>query len=205
MSESTARPDVVIALPIRSFVGAKERLSAAYSESARAALARRLAHGVTTALRDHHIVVVTHDDEVADWARARQLATTQPQLRGLNEAAVHAVTYARSVQARQLFIVHADLPYPSALSRIVTMRGFVLVPDLAQRGTNVLGFPCDEHVEFGYGHGSFAFHLNMASAAARRAGAKLHVVNDRQLGLDIDTPYDLAHPLATSFRQEDDR
>jgi 2-phospho-L-lactate guanylyltransferase len=66
-----------------------------------------------------------------------------------------------------------------------------LVPDIAGDGTNVLALPTSLPFTFSYGAASFHRHL----AAATASGAAVAVRRDPLLGLDIDIPSDLTHPL----------
>jgi 2-phospho-L-lactate guanylyltransferase (CobY/MobA/RfbA family) len=43
---------------------------------------------------------------------------------------------------------------------------------------------------FQYGQGSFTRHLQQAKAT----GVPIRVIEDREIGLDLDTPDDLQHP-----------
>jgi 2-phospho-L-lactate guanylyltransferase len=64
----------------------------------------------------------------------------------------------------------------------------VIVPDRHGPGTNALVLTPPGVMEPAFGEGSFARH----AARARAAGATLKVADVRSLGLDVDTPDDLA-------------
>ena len=73
-----------------------------------------------------------------------------------------------------------------------TLPGSVtLVPDSRSDGTNVAALPTDTAFQFAYGPGSFRRHLQQAIDL----GLAVAVRHDPLLGIDIDTPSDLAHPL----------
>jgi 2-phospho-L-lactate guanylyltransferase len=64
----------------------------------------------------------------------------------------------------------------------------VIVPDRHGTGTNALLLAPPGALAPSFGEGSFARHV----ALARAAGAALEVAEIRSLGLDVDTPGDLA-------------
>jgi len=197
MPESTADRAITIAVPIRSFAGGKERMSSALSAVERGNLARCVSDNLIDAIDSFNVVVVTNDTEVEQWALRRQVEVIHPDTSGLNAAASTALSWAVRNNRTQLAIVHSDVPQPRALSRICEHEGITIVPDHQRDGTNVLSLPAHLDFEFTYGSQSFARHFHQAAAIARTNRYSLRIVHHHELGLDLDTPTDLAHPLAS--------
>lgn len=64
----------------------------------------------------------------------------------------------------------------------------VIAPDRRGKGTNALLLSPANLIEYDFGGDSFDRHCNRA----RKAGARLEIVNLPSLGLDLDLPEDLA-------------
>lgn len=197
MAKPNREDAVAVAVPIRSFSGGKERLSSTLSVGKRSALARRMSDNLLRAVQSFHVVVVTNDAEVQDWAYACGAHVLSPEVTGLNAAAEAAHAWADAHNKTQLVIVHSDVPQPRALPTICNFRGFTIVPDHRRDGTNVLSIPVDISFRFNYGTHSFPRHLQEAASAAQAHNIPLRVVHHHELGLDLDTPLDLTHPLAS--------
>ena len=75
---------------------------------------------------------------------------------------------------------------------------FVIVPAHDRQGSNAILCAPPAHVPLSFGNHSFAPHL----AAARRAGIEPCIVELPGIGLDIDSPADLAAFLAIRRRRE---
>ena len=202
MSDFVGERALTIALPIRSFSGGKERLSSSLSSHQRRALAHQLCTNLLEAVRSFHIIVVTNDAEVEQCAQQQHLDVVNPDAGGVNVAADASRVFSLDHHREQIVIVHSDVPRPEALPLVCALEGIAIVPDHQRNGTNVFSLPVDAEVEFSYGEGSFRRHVTCASAAARKTPCKLHIVRHHQLGLDIDTPNDLAHPLAAPATKE---
>lgn len=202
MSSHSGEHEVVIAVPIRSFAGGKERLSSSLSTDARSALARRISDNLLGAVSSFQVVVVTNDAEVERWARQRGVDVLCPDAPGLNTAANAARLWARDHDKTQLVIVHSDIPQPRALPAVCARPGITIVPDHQRDGTNVLALPVDIEFRFSYGKSSFPLHLREANSIAYKQNISFRVVHHHELGLDVDTPHDLAHPLAAHTTKE---
>jgi 2-phospho-L-lactate guanylyltransferase len=120
---------------------------------------------------------------------------------GLNGAVANGVDTAQ-YKRDWVLIAHSDLPFPEALLSIVDLElattTVTIVPDRHADGTNVLVIPAHCGFTFHYGPGSFAAHQDEAS----RIGLPVRIVRHEQLGLDIDTPDDLAQ-LPASWLEGD--
>ncbi|MEC6988503.1 MAG: hypothetical protein VXW98_06710, partial [Actinomycetota bacterium] len=86
---------LTIALPIRSFSGGKERLSSSLSSHQRRVLAHQLCTNLLEAVRPFHVIVVTNDTEVEQWAQQQHVDVVNPDAGGLNLAADAARVWAR--------------------------------------------------------------------------------------------------------------
>ena len=108
MAKPNREDAVAVAVPIRSFSGGKERLSSTLSVGKRSALARRMSDNLLRAVQSFHVVVVTNDAEVQDWADACGAHVLSPEVTGLNAAAEAAHAWADAHNKTQLVIVHSD-------------------------------------------------------------------------------------------------
>ena len=186
---SSSRVGVVV--PIRSFIGAKERLAALLDEDARAAALRGMADRVIDAAAPMPVIVVSSAPEVREWALARGARVLDDP--GSLDAAAAAGTQALANDGfMRAVIAHADLPRARSLTPLATdlERPVVaLVPCHRDDGTNVLSIPTDLPFRFAYGPGSFQRHLGEAA----RLGVEVRVVRAPDLMVDVDTPDDLQH------------
>jgi 2-phospho-L-lactate guanylyltransferase len=146
------------------------------------------------------VVVVTHEPELRDLARRfRAELLDEDENRG-HTAAVHrgiAELAARGIGA--MLTIPGDVPATKA-SEIEAMidalgprDGAVLVPSRDRRGTNGVLLRPPDAFPLRFGEPSFDEHL----AAAVRLAVPARVLELPGLGLDIDTPDDLAVFLAT--------
>ena len=218
MSHSTAHSDVsrhvALVVPVRGFDDAKSRLSASLSPVQRRTLARNCATGVLR--RDVPCLkfVVCDDDEVETWARTCGAIPIRVESRGLN-ASLHEATphIVENYPADMLMIVHADLPLPNELDRVIAVlqsaldddsssdfkndfnnNGRVLInPDRHRDGTNVLALSRSliGKWQFAYGENSFTHHQH----EAHRLNCQVDIFESMYLGFDIDTSEDLRHPV----------
>ena len=218
MSHLTAHSDVsrhvALVVPVRGFDDAKSRLSASLSPVQRRTLARNCATGVLR--RDVPCLkfVVCDDDEVETWARTCGAIPIRVESRGLN-ASLHEATphIVENYPADMLMIVHADLPLPNELDRVIAVlqsaldddsssdfkndfnnNGRVLInPDRHRDGTNVLALSQSliGKWQFAYGENSFTHHQH----EAHRLNCQVDIFESMYLGFDIDTSEDLQHPV----------
>jgi 2-phospho-L-lactate guanylyltransferase len=180
-----------VVIPIKGFSDAKGRLEPVLSAENRASLAAFTAGGVLEATEGVDTFVVCDNDEVAQWARERGAMVVRQHNAGLNGAVANGVDTAQ-FRHDWVLIAHSDLPFPEALFSVIDLElvttTVTIVPDRHADGTNVLVLPAECNFTFHYGPGSFDAHLDEAA----RIGLPVRVVRHEQLGLDIDTPDDLA-------------
>ncbi len=186
----------LVVLPVKAFDRGKARLSAVLDDAARSGLARSLAEGVLRSVLDvvpaTQVLVVGDDESVTAWARELGVpAVVAPG--GLDGAARTGQQRAAEAGHERVLIAHADLLHPESLGVLIGRSDALIVPDRHRRGTNVLTVPADLPFPFAYGLDSFERHRR----AATDLGIELTVVEDAALGMDVDTPDDLADPAAT--------
>lgn len=105
-----------------------------------------------------------------------------------------ALTSALTLSASRIVIVPADLPKlrSADIEALIQVQqnAVAIAPDRAGTGTNALSLPLPaaRAFRFQFGQGSFQLH----SAEAERLGLPLAVIRTETLGLDVDTPADLA-------------
>jgi 2-phospho-L-lactate guanylyltransferase len=184
-------PQVLIAIPLKPFGVAKQRLAPVLDSGQRRRLGRAVAaHVITTALgTGSKVAVVTGDDGVAAWAnRLGASVIAEHPGGGLNGAAAAAVAEARREQLAWM-ILHADLPTlsPSDLSAALdaTPARRVVLAASHNGGTSLIAASLDRF-PFAYGPASFRRHF---AAAARHPH---RVLVRTGLAIDLDGPHDLA-------------
>lgn len=198
-------------VPLRSLDGGKSRLGGAIDAEERETLLRgmlrRTIDIVTSwpAARAVHVVSMDPDalhaamldPEISSATPVRRLLQRGE---GLNEALLLARDDAVAAGATAVLMLPADLPLISveALDRLLEAadaalaagsgRAIVVVaPSDARGGTNALLLSPPAVIEPRFGRASLEAHLR----ASKRANASLQVVQDPQLGFDLDTPEDL--------------
>src|SRR5215212_4012370 len=175
-------------LPVKRFDAAKQRLGSALSASARRALVRAMVHDVLDALDQvrglRRIVVVTAEEPVRALAAARgDLVVDDPVQAGQSEAATLGIAAAQRRGAE----------------RVLLVPGVVVVPDRHGLGTNALLLAPPDAIAPAFGEGSRRRHLREALDAGFTPAVEPLV----SLGLDVDTPDDLAALEAALARFEE--
>jgi 2-phospho-L-lactate/phosphoenolpyruvate guanylyltransferase len=184
-----------VAIPVRSFEGAKSRLGAVLDAEERRELVdvllRRTVAAALAARGVTEVIVVSPDPEVRRVAAAAGARPVEQRSRGLNPA-LHEARAAAT--GDRLLILPADIPGidAAAIERVLeagdsTGRpSVVLVPDRHGRGTNALLLDPPDVIDPAFGGDSRTGHAWLASSADA-AYAEVRDV----LGLDVDTPEDL--------------
>jgi len=188
--------DTVAVLPIKTFARAKHRLSAAVEPPGRRELAEAMVGDVLEALGAVEgldgLIAVTAEPRAADAARgAGARVVHDDREAGQSAAAAMGVAAATEQGAARVLLVPGDCPAldPGEVAALLARGGqVVIVPDRHGAGTNALLLAPPGAIEPAFGPGSFARH----AALAREAGVSARVAALPSLGLDVDTPDDLA-------------
>jgi 2-phospho-L-lactate guanylyltransferase len=185
-------------VPVKPLRQGKSRLSEVLTEDERADLNRRLlAHTIETlsSIRElEHILVISRDPGALALARGLGARTVQEDgAPRLNVALTRATVVAQTYGTRGVLIIPADLPLISAedvhamLARISEPPVVVIAPDRHHQGTNALLVCPTGLIQYEFGPDSFRKHCE----AAKRAAARLEIVDLPSLALDMDLPEDL--------------
>jgi 2-phospho-L-lactate/phosphoenolpyruvate guanylyltransferase len=189
-------------LPVKSFVRAKQRLSASLADPLRRELAGAMVADVLLALAHTDAleltIVVTRERDVADAARAQgAIVIDDEDEDGQSAAASLAVGRALQEGFERVLCVPGDCPTldPAELDALLGQpppggrirSSVVIVPDRHGRGTNGLLLSPPDAIAPSFGPDSCERHRALALAA----GAGCRVERVPSLLLDVDTGADL--------------
>jgi 2-phospho-L-lactate guanylyltransferase len=197
-------------LPVKSFSQAKQRLGEALGDNEREQLAAAMVGDVLNALgavdEIDDVVMVTAEPLAARAAEQAGVAVVDdPDEAGQSAAAGRGIDAALVRGADRALLVPGDCPAldPQELTRLLRRAAeppyVLIVPDRHGTGTNALLLSPPGVVAPSFGAGSFARH----AARARAVGATVKVCDLPSLGLDVDTPDDLA-ALRAALEQRPD-
>jgi len=188
---------IVLVVPVKDLVNAKQRLLSLLEPAERAALARAMLRDVLHALTEAHldaVWVVTRDPAVVAAVRPFGVEIVPEATNAGHTAAVaHAQTRATSRGARVFATVPGDVPCVTAediralVGAVGEPPGVAFVPSRSGLGTNGVALSPPDLMPLTFGEPSFENHL----ATAGRRGLTPRVLRLPRLGLDIDTPGDL--------------
>lgn len=171
-------------IPLKPPGWRKSRLAGRLSAAQRDRLAEEMFHHVAGVLRAVPAIVdvaLLSECALPGWAAN----WIRDQGRGLNAELCDA---AKPRQAKNLLVIHADLPLLTAgdVFDLIAgdQSGSAIAPDRHGTGTNALALRGVAGFGFAFGALSFARHL-------ARARGPMRVVERIGLGLDVDTPEDL--------------
>ncbi len=185
-------------VPVKPLRRGKSRLSGTLTEDERAYLNEKLLEHTLTTLADlkelEQVLVVSRDTRALTIARKHGARTVredgQPHL---NTALTRATVVAKLHATRGVLILPADLPLLTRtdiltlIERATNPPVVVIAPDRHEKGTNALLMSPAGLIEYDFGEDSFKRHCERA----KKAGARLEIVNLPSLGLDLDLPEDL--------------
>ncbi len=176
-------------LPVKTFGRAKQRLTGGFPD--RPGLAQAMVADVLDALARvdglAEVIVVT----AAPLSVRGAHVVHDPVEAGQSAAAALGIAAARERGAERVLLVPGDCPAldPGEVGALLACDdAVVIVPDRHRTGTNALLLAPPDVIEPAFGAGSFARHTRLA----RAAGVEPRVAELRSLGLDVDTPDDLA-------------
>ncbi len=186
-------------VPVKPLRRGKSRLAGALTEDERAELNRLLLERTLRTLTDlkevEQVLVVSRDSSALALARELGARTVQEDgAPALNTALKRATVVAQVYASRGVLVIPADLPFLSRedvlalLEHAVDPPVVVIAPDRRGQGTNALLLSPANLIEYDFGGDSFKRHCDRA----RKAGARLEIVDLPSLGLDLDLPEDLA-------------
>jgi 2-phospho-L-lactate guanylyltransferase len=185
-------------VPVKPLRRGKSRLAGALSDDERTELNRNLLQNTLKTLSEirelEEVLVVSRDPAALTIARNYGARTVredgQPEL---NTALKRATVVAQVYATRGVLVLPADLPLISRgdvlalIERATDPPVIVIAPDRHEKGTNALLISPSGLIEYDFGENSFQRHCERA----RKAGARLEIVNIPSLGLDLDLPEDL--------------
>jgi 2-phospho-L-lactate/phosphoenolpyruvate guanylyltransferase len=185
-------------VPVKPLRLGKSRLSGVLSDDERAILNRLFLEQTLDTLRHtpevSQTLVVSRDPAALAIAREYSARTVlEDGNPDLNQALTRATILARTYATRGALVLPADLP----LLTVADLRDFfervfgppcvTIAPDRREDGTNALLISPGGLIPYSFGPGSFARHC----AEAQKRNARLEVVRNPNIGLDLDLPDDL--------------
>jgi 2-phospho-L-lactate guanylyltransferase len=185
-------------VPIKPLMRSKSRLAPVMDVGQREALSREMLTHTLAVLSEARtlagILVVSRDSAALSVARNFDVRTIQeggaPEL---NTALARATKVTVAWGARGTLVLPSDLPLlqvedvEAILENSRFLKRVVVAPDRHGDGTNALLMTPPGLIEYGFGKGSFARHVQRAE----QAGAEVRIYRSPTVELDLDTPEDL--------------
>ena len=188
---------LLLAVPVKDLVNAKQRLVPALSPPERRELARAMLEDVleaAVAALPGAVLVVTTDPQVQALARAAgALCLTESANRGHTAAVAFAQREAIARGAARFLTLPGDVPCVTAqeiavlCAALAESPGVVFVPSRSGKGTNAALLAPPDAMPLTFGEPSFENHLK----TARAAGLAPRVLELPGISLDVDAPDDL--------------
>jgi len=189
---------LLLAVPVKDLVNAKQRLVPVLSPPERRELARAMLEDVldaALAALPGSVVVVTTDPDVRAIVRAAgALCLTESANRGHTAAVAFAQREAVARSAACFLTLPGDVPcvtpeeITTLCASLAEAPGVVFVPSRSGQGTNAALLAPPDLIPLTFGEPSFQNHLK----TARAAGVTPRVLELPGIGLDVDAPDDLA-------------
>lgn len=185
-------------VPVKPLRRGKSRLANALSDKERVELNQSLLQHTLKTLKGlkevEQVLVVSRDPEALTIARQHGARTVRENGQPLlNTALTRATVVAQVYATRGVLILPADLPLISEedvltlIERAANPPVIVIAPDRHGKGTNALLISPAGLIDYDFGENSFEKHCELA----KKAGARLEIVDLPTLGLDLDLPEDL--------------
>ncbi len=185
-------------VPVKPLQRGKSRLAGALSAEERTHLNQVLLEHTLKTLNEldevDQVLVVSPDPQALTVARALGARTVREDgAPHLNTALTRATVVSKFYATGSVLIVPADLPLVSRadllalIDRASPPPAVVIAPDRHKKGTNALLISPAGLIDYDFGPDSFQRHCERA----RKAGARLEIVELPSLGLDLDLPEDL--------------
>jgi len=184
-------------VPVKPLRRGKSRLSEILSEKERVELNKQSFADTIKILNQvdaiTDILVVSRDSDVLTAARDMGVRTvTENGAPELNNALRRASLFSKAFSTEGILIVPADLRLltPEDVREFLQARTegpmIVIAPDRRLQGTNMLFSDPADLLSFSFGEDSFHMHTLLAESK----GAKVVVVENERIALDLDTPED---------------
>lgn len=185
-------------VPVKPLRRGKSRLAGTLSEDERTYLNQYLLERTLKTLAGlkeiEQVLVVSRDPQALAIARQFDARTVRengaPQL---NTALMRATVVAQVYATQAVLVLPADLPLLNSDDLLTLIRHasnppvVVIAPDRHHKGTNALLISPSGLIQYDFGENSFQRHCERA----RKAGARLEIVELPSLSLDLDLPEDL--------------
>ena len=191
-------PGVWAAVPVKEFVGAKQRLAPLLTPEQRQALAAAMLEDVLAALSGAPlagIMVNTLEPIAVDLARRYGARVVTDDARSGHTGAVTAMARILAAEGHEgMLTVPGDIPRATAaeIAAVIEARqpapSLAIVPARDERGSNAMLCSPPLVMPLRFGDDSFLPHL----ATARGLGIEPTIVKLWGIGLDIDQPEDVA-------------
>lgn len=188
---------LAIAILMKDPTKAKTRLSPSLGNDARESLAVVLFENTLSFFRSFHretpVAVVTTSQRISAIATPFGVTTlAEAEHDGINGAARTAASWANSISASTLLVIHADIP-TLAVSEIAQLidagkQHAVVIGQSYDGGTNALLVSPPDVIPFSFGPDSASRHERAASSIGQSC-VRLRLPG---LSRDVDTPADLA-------------
>ena len=186
-------------VPVKPLRLGKSRLSGVLSDDERAILNRMFLEQTLDVLRNtpaiSQTLVVSRDPAALAIAREFGARTVlEDGNPNLNSALTRATMLARNYATRGVLVLPADLPLLTKEDLVLFFDHInkspcvLITPDRHENGTNAMLMTPGGLIKYEFGIGSFQRHCKSALAA----GARLEIVRNQHIELDLDTPDDLA-------------
>jgi len=198
-------------IPIKQLNDAKKRLADRLTAEQRQSLCQAMfedvLEAVTSCDRIDEVVVVTNDKSVASIAASYSARVVpEPDTRGLIAAVTHAAKLLTAEGVGNMVFLPGDVPLVTVDELEVVLDGFglsgapefLIVPAEDLGGSNCVVCSPPNCIEFRFGIDSFRKHLN----ESKNRGVETSIARLPGLGLDVDTPDDLAELSEILLRQD---
>lgn len=200
--ESVLRRSICAVIPVKSFKGAKTRLTGFISDESREMLARAMFKRVLEAVKGSKVLektfIVTSDPEVAGLSREAGCEVVHDwRSSGQSDAVRQAVQIIHSMGKKSMLTFPADLPLLTSedIDSLCNMQpeapGVVIVPAANDGGTNAILCTPPACLDFHFGEKSYQKHIS----EARYRCLSIESVHPTGFSLDIDRPDDLVEFL----------
>lgn len=185
-------------VPVKPLRLGKSRLSGVLSDNERVNLNRSLLKQTLEVLLSTSLIsqtlVISRDPSALTIAREAGVKTVlEDGNPSLNSALTRAAILARNYATRGVLVLPADLPLLKKedlidfFEHITKPPCVVITPDRHDNGTNALLMAPGGLIKYDFGPGSFLRHCELAE----KSKARLIIVRNKNIELDLDTPDDL--------------